>query len=133
MGFALFDNGLPTPHLELSQHPVKTNRTYDEYVGSAALKDIGRGHWNRRVRKVIGYIDTLVTYDMLYIGGGNAKLIEPPLPERVSIVPNTAGITGGVRLWDERLADAFAEHAPFVPASEAASEPVTTGAQPGAV
>ena len=113
MGFALFQNGLLAPHLELSQHPVKTNKTYDKYVGHAALKGIGRGRWNRRVRKVINYIDILVMYDMLYIGGGNARMIEPPLPDRVRIVPNEAGITGGVRVWDARLADAFADHPPF--------------------
>jgi polyphosphate glucokinase len=43
------------------------------------------------------------------IGGGNAELIEPPLPANVKIVSNTAGITGGVRLWDGRMDHAFAE------------------------
>jgi polyphosphate glucokinase len=47
---------------------------------------------------------------MLYIGGGNAGLIEPPLPAKVKIVSNIAGITGGVRLWDVRMDHAFAEN-----------------------
>ena len=103
MGFALFANGRLGPHLEMSQHPVKTGKTYDQYVGDAALRDIGRGHWNRRMRKVIGIMQTLVTYDMLYIGGGNARLLESPLPDNVKTVPNEAGITGGVRLWNARM------------------------------
>jgi polyphosphate glucokinase len=49
---------------------------------------------------------------MLYIGGGNARLIEPPLPANVKIVSNIAGITGGVRLWDGRMDHAFAEQPP---------------------
>ncbi len=113
MGFALFENGRLGPHLEMSQHPVKTGRTYDHYVGDAALHDIGKGHWNRRMRKVIGIMEVLVTYDTLYIGGGNARLLEEPLPERVKVVPNQAGITGGVRLWDKRMDVVFEEHGEF--------------------
>lgn len=113
MGFALFENGRLGPHLEMSQHPVKTSKTYDEYVGNAALHDIGKGHWNRRMRKVIGIMQVLVTYDTLYIGGGNARLLEQPLPERVKVVSNEAGITGGVRLWDKRMDVVFDEHGVF--------------------
>ena len=109
MGFALFEDGRIAPHLELSQHPIRSRKTYDEYVGEAALKAVGRRRWNKRVRNIIGILETVITYDTLYIGGGNAKLIEPPLPANVKIVPNTAGITGGVRLWDGRMDHAFAE------------------------
>jgi len=113
MGFALFENGRLGPHLEMSQHPVKSSKTYDQYVGEVALEDIGRGHWNRRMRKVIGIMEVLVTYDMLYIGGGNARHLEQPLPERVKVVSNEAGITGGVRLWDKRMDVVFEEHGEF--------------------
>ena len=113
MGFALFEDGRLGPHLEMSQHPVTAGKTYDQYVGNAALHDIGAKHWNKRMRKVIGYMKALVTYDTLYIGGGNARLIEPPLPDNVKLVPNEAGITGGVRLWDKRMELTFAEHAAF--------------------
>ena len=113
MGFALFENGRLGPHMEMSQQPVKTGKTYDQYVGEAALRDIGKGHWNRRMRKVIGIMQALITYDMLYIGGGNARVLEQPLPERVKVVSNEAGITGGVRLWDKRMDAVFEEHAEF--------------------
>jgi polyphosphate glucokinase len=113
MGFALFENGRLGPHLEMSQHPVKTGKTYDEYVGHAALHDIGRAHWNRRMRKVIGIMEVLVTYDTLYIGGGNAHLLDEPLPEHVKVVSNEAGITGGVRLWDKRMDVVFEENGAF--------------------
>ena len=58
MGFALFEDGVPGPHLELSQHPVRGRKTYDQYIGNAALRAIGRKRWNRRVRTAIGYIAT---------------------------------------------------------------------------
>ena len=36
----------------------------------------------------------------MYIGGGNSKHIDVPLPPNATIVPNTAGILGGIKLWD---------------------------------
>jgi polyphosphate glucokinase len=114
MGFALFQDGRIAPHLELSQHPVRKGKIYDEYVGEAALEAVGRRHWNKRIRKIIDILKTVVTYDVLYIGGGNARLIDPPLPANVKAVANTAGITGGVRLWDKRMDHAFTEQSvPF--------------------
>ncbi|HEY3848625.1 MAG TPA: ROK family protein [Acetobacteraceae bacterium] len=107
MGFALFDRGYPAPHLELSQHPVHKDLTYDRWIGNAALHDIGPKRWNRRVRKAIGLIATLVNYDTLAIGGGNAKRIDFALPVGVRTVSNEAGITGGIRLWDPSLDPLF--------------------------
>ncbi len=113
MGFALFEDGRLGPHLEMSQHPVKTHITYDAYVGDAALHEIGRKHWNRRMRKVIALMQILANYDTLYIGGGNARLLDAKLPDHVQVVPNEAGILGGVRLWDKRMDVMFAEHPAF--------------------
>ena len=44
---------------------------------------------------------------MLYIGGGNARKIAFELPAHVRIVSNTAGITGGIRLWEPELDELF--------------------------
>ena len=111
-GFALFEDGLLGPHLELGQHPVTKEKTYDLYLGNAALRKIGRAKWNKRLAKALGHIDTLVTFDTLLIGGGNARLIDFDLPANVRIVPNAAGITGGVKLWAPKLANAFREQPP---------------------
>ncbi len=108
MGFAIFDDGRPAPHLELSQHPSHRSRTYDEWLGNAALKSAGAKRWNKRVRKAIGWIETLVNYDVLLVGGGNAKRLNGDLPPNVRTVPNEAGITGGIRLWDPVLDDLVA-------------------------
>lgn len=100
MGFALFLDGRAAPHLELSQHPLRGRRTYDHYIGNAALRAVGRKRWNRRVRRALDCIGTLTGYDTLYIGGGNSKYVQLDLPATVQIVSNAAGITGGIRLWD---------------------------------
>lgn len=111
-GFALFEEGLLGAHLELGQHPITKGKTYDLYLGNAALRKVGRAKWNKRLKKALGYIDTLVTFDTLLIGGGNARLIDFTLPANARIVPNAAGITGGVKLWAPKLAIAFREQPP---------------------
>lgn len=108
LGFALFQDGRPTPHLELSQHPIHKGKTYDQFIGAAALKVVGHRRWNRRLRRVLANITTLVGFDSLCIGGGNAKYIEMELAPNIRLVSNEAGITGGVRLWDETLDPVFA-------------------------
>lgn len=105
MGFSLFRDGRLAPHLEMGQHPVRSGKTYDQYVGAAALKSAGPKRWNKRVRRAIGFLSTLTSYDVLYVGGGNAKLLDAKaldekLPSAVRVVSNEAGITGGVRVWD---------------------------------
>ena len=106
-GFALFDNGHLTPHLELAHHPIRTDTDYDQYVGDAALKSIGRKRWNKRVGRALACVANLTFYDTLYIGGGNARHLRLELEQNIHIVPNEAGITGGVRLWDPQLDQAF--------------------------
>ncbi len=108
IGSALFKRGRLLPHLELGQHPVWKRKTYDHYLGDAALKDKGPEHWNRRLQRAIGFVQTLVNCDTLYLGGGNALAISFQLPENVKIVSNTGGITGGAKLWDKALDEVFA-------------------------
>jgi len=98
-GTAIFRNGQIMPHLELAHHPVRGNKTYDEYVGKLALEKVGKRRWNKRVARVIGILRRLVNFDHLYIGGGNAKKITSALPPDVTIVPNSDGLTGGIALW----------------------------------
>lgn len=105
-GTAIFSNGQVMPHLELAHHPVRGKKTYDEYVGNAALKKVGKKKWNKRVARVVDTLRRLVNFDHLYIGGGNARWIAFELPQDVSIVPNSDGLTGGIALW--RDADAAA-------------------------
>jgi polyphosphate glucokinase len=98
-GTALFRDGELMPHLELAHHPVSKSRTYDEYIGNAAREKAGNKRWNRRVEKVIGILASLVNYDKLWIGGGNAARIEFALPPNAATVSNAAGIEGGAKLW----------------------------------
>jgi polyphosphate glucokinase len=114
MGFGLYQDGRLAPHLELSQHPIHKGKTYDLFIGNAALALVGRKRWNRRLRRVLANITTLVGFDSLYIGGGNSRHVTLELPANIHIVSNDAGLTGGVRLWDPMLDDAFAARSPAI-------------------
>jgi len=100
-GTGLYLDGHLGPHLELSHHPFRKGETYDEQLGNAARKRIGKKKWNKRVRRAIDNLRTLTSFDHLYIGGGNAKKIDFELDPDVTIVDNTAGLAGGVALWRE--------------------------------
>ncbi len=100
-GWALYEDGRIAPHMEMSQHIARGRKNYDEYLGVAALHRVGRKRWNRRVQRIVAQLRAVVIFDRLYIGGGDATKIDFKLPDDVKIVSNQAGLTGGVRLWNE--------------------------------
>jgi polyphosphate glucokinase len=108
VGCALYRNRRLVVQLELGQHRARGKKTYDQYLGNAALQTKGKAKWNKRLRKALDQVQILINYDQLYIGGGNARKVELDLPDNVKIVSNTAGITGGVRLWDPDMEEHFA-------------------------
>ncbi len=98
-GSALFLDGKLVPNLEVAHHPFRSGRTYEEHLGSAALEKAGRRKWQRRVMQAIAALEHLFNYDTLYIGGGNARRLTLDLPPNVKIIPNVAGLLGGIALW----------------------------------
>ena len=103
VGTALFHEGRLAPHLELAHHPFRKGETYDEQLGDVARKEIGSKRWNRRVARAVENLDRLTVYDHLYIGGGNAQRVTVDLGPKVALVDNTAGIVGGVRIWEIQI------------------------------
>jgi polyphosphate glucokinase len=102
MGCSLFLDGRYVPNLELAHHPFHAGKTYEDWVGNAALKKMGKKRWSLRVRDVIQQIEPIWNPRKLYIGGGNARRVRIRLPPNVSIVPNVAGLLGGIALWHDR-------------------------------
>src|SRR5262249_634704 len=87
----------------LAQHPLHDGETYNEYAGNEALHRYGKKKWNRRVLKAIEAVDSLLHYNVLYLGGGNARHLTVDLPGNVTIASNDHGIAGGIHLWDEAV------------------------------
>ncbi len=103
MGTALYHDGVYIPNLELAHHPFGRGkgRSYEDYIDNAALEDIGKKKWNRRIRRVIDQVLPIWNPRMLYLGGGNAKHIKLELPPNVKLAENLAGLTGGIALWHD--------------------------------
>jgi polyphosphate glucokinase len=100
VGSAVFVDGRLLPNLELGHQPFRKGKTYEDYVGKAALDKVGKKAWVKRVHKVVEQLEPIWNYRVLYLGGGNARLLEGSgLPENVKITPNAAGLLGGIALW----------------------------------
>ena len=102
LGSAHFDGGHLAPHLEISRGPIRMS-TYDEYIGEPERRRLGNAMWSRRVRRVVDSLRPVFVWDRVYLGGGNSRRITPgaliALGDDVVVVPNAAGIAGGVRAW----------------------------------
>jgi polyphosphate glucokinase len=100
-GTGLFYQGHLMPHLEVAHQPFRKGETYNDQLGEAARKEIGDERWNKRVRKAVTNLRALMFFDHLYIGGGNSRRVSRDnLDDDVTIVDNTAGILGGIKLWE---------------------------------
>lgn len=103
LGCAVFDGGILAPHIELSHATVRRSTTYDEWVGDQERRQMGDSFWSRRVSTMVAELRPVFHWDRLYLGGGNSRRIKDSVIHRlgddVVIVPNEAGIIGGVRAW----------------------------------
>jgi polyphosphate glucokinase len=105
-GTAVFFDGQLMPHLEIAHQPFRKGETYNEQLGERTRKEIGDHRWNHRLGKAVAVLDGLFFFDRLYLGGGNARRVHRdslgPVAERTTVTDNTAGILGGVKLWESR-------------------------------
>jgi polyphosphate glucokinase len=102
LGSSFAEDGRLSMHLELAHHPFRKGETYEEQLGNAALADVGKKRWRKRVVKAIETLRALTHFDTLYIGGGNAAALKMKLPPDVKLVSNDLGMKGGIWLWIER-------------------------------
>lgn len=100
MGSALFVDGILVPNLELAHHPFAENKTYEQWLGDASLQAIGQPAWRDWLDRAIDLMRRIFNFDVLYLGGGNARLLDAAtLPADVRVVENIAGLLGGIALW----------------------------------
>ena len=100
LGTSVFFDGAPTPHLELALVPFEGKGTFQDQLGNKERRRIGNKRWSKRVHRAVETFDALLQIDRLYVGGGNAKKVRGDLGHRAEIVDNTAGIFGGIKLWE---------------------------------
>ena len=97
LGSALIDDGNLEP-LELGHLPFR-KATYEDYVGRAGRKRLGKKKWREAVAKTIEEFSAALEPDYIVLGGGNAKDLTE-LPTGVRLGANTNAFLGGFRLWD---------------------------------
>lgn len=100
LGSALYLNRKLVPNLEIAHHVFRKNRTYEEWLGDAALERYGKVRWNKLLLMALEQLRHTFNYRCLYIGGGNARKVKAQLPDNVQIVPNVAGLLGCMWLWE---------------------------------
>ena len=97
LGSAMIVDGILEP-MELAHLPYKHGKTFEQYVGAAALKRVGRKKWQRAVDDVIKRLLAALEPDYIMLGGGNADKTGK-LPRKVRLGANTNAFEGGFRLW----------------------------------
>jgi polyphosphate glucokinase len=100
LGTAVFLDGSPTPHLELALMPFQGGSTFQDQLGNRTRLRIGNRRWSKRVLDAVEMFEALLHFDRLYVGGRNAKKLKVHLGHRVELVDNSAGILGGIKLWE---------------------------------
>ena len=100
VGTAFFYHGQLMPHMEFAHHPLHKDDTYNDQIGERARKSVGTARWNKRVRRAIATMRALCFFDHCFVGGGNARRIEGDIAPDVTVVDNTAGLLGGIKLWE---------------------------------
>lgn len=101
LGTALVWDGVVVP-LEIAHLPYQKGLTYEEYLGVAAIKRLGKKKWLHHVHDVVGLFLAALNADYAVLGGGNARLVED-LPPATRLGSNLHAFRGGYRLWQTRV------------------------------
>jgi polyphosphate glucokinase len=97
LGSALIIDGVLEP-MELAHLPYRKGHTYEEYIGDAGRKRLGKKKWRRHVIDVVTRLKAAFEVDDVVVGGGNAKKLDG-LPRGVRLGSNAHAFRGGYRLW----------------------------------
>jgi polyphosphate glucokinase len=98
LGSTLVLDGVLAP-MELGHLPYKKARSFEEYVGQAGLKRLGRRKWQETVFDVVDRLKKALLPDYVVLGGGNVKKLDA-LPPDCRPGDNSHAFQGGVRLWE---------------------------------
>ena len=75
-------------------------RTYEDDVGLAGLKRLGKRKWRRHVNEIVKLLKAALEVDYVVLGGGNARLIKK-LPPGSCLGNNANAFRGGYHLWSK--------------------------------
>lgn len=84
--------------MELGHLPYKKGRTFEDYIGNAGMKRLGRRKWQGIVSDVVHRLQEALLPDYVVLGGGNLKKLDA-MPPGCRPGDNDNAFVGGVRLW----------------------------------
>jgi polyphosphate glucokinase len=87
--------------LELGHLPYKKDKSFEEYVGTAGLKRLGRKKWHAAVFDVVARLKDAFVADYIVLGGGNVKKLDD-MPPGARAGDNNNAFIGGERLWAKK-------------------------------
>jgi polyphosphate glucokinase len=99
LGSAMVVENVAQP-MELAHLPYKDGRTFEEYLGEAALEQMGQEAWQKEVGAVVARLQAALEPEYVVLGGGNVRLLEE-LPPGCRRGDNTDAFVGGFRLWGD--------------------------------
>lgn len=100
LGTAMILDGVMVP-MELAHLPYRRGKTFEQYVGAAGLKRLGKTKWRKHVIDVVGRLTAALEPEYVVLGGGNAKKLGKKLPPQVRLGCNDSAFDGGYRLWSD--------------------------------
>jgi polyphosphate glucokinase len=97
LGSAMIIDGVTEP-MELGHLPYRKGKTFEDYLGAAALKRRGKKKWRADVADAVAQLSAALEPDYVVIGGGNARKLKN-LPPNCRLGDNGNAFCGGFRLW----------------------------------
>ena len=103
VGTGIVAEGVLQPHQELSELPIGSALSLDEYVGEPTRKKVASDVWEERVVEVLDLLNQTVQPDQIWLAGGNARRLTRSrlgdLEEKVWVVAEPVGLLGGRALF----------------------------------
>jgi len=97
LGSTFIADGVVVP-LELAHLPFR-KKTFEAYVGSDAMRRVGKKKWVETVFEVVGRLKAAIEPDYVVLGGGDVDKLGA-LPNGYRRGANENAFAGGFKLWD---------------------------------
>ena len=101
LGSAMIVDGV-IASMELGHLPYKKGRTYEDYIGLAGLKRLGKKRWRKSVGDIVCNLENALEADYVVLGGGNAKWLKK-MPPGTRLGSNANAFRGGLQLWKKAV------------------------------
>jgi polyphosphate glucokinase len=99
MGNTLVVDGVVVP-MEMGHLPYIDGKTYEDVIGEAGLRRLGKRKWRRHVHRIVELLMAATNADYVVLGGGNVRFMDE-LPPNTRRGNNANAFRGGFRLWDD--------------------------------